>query len=194
MSSDLSTPILFTNQHDGGVTPKKLNLSWTQASVQPSFVQSKPLASAYVSGDYLLLLQAAGTYARIAPSAVGVGGVAINPGTWTPLTYGTGWSQLSSANFRIETIGTIQMVYAQGLIAYVAGAAPLAFTLPTGARPSIARGCILAGYDSTGDVMSHHASVGTDGTVNIRAIARQAFVWPSATNGNVYLDSLSFAL
>jgi hypothetical protein len=194
MSSDLSTPILFTNQHDGGVTPKKLNLSWTQASVAPAFISAKPLASSYGAGDYLILLQAAGTYAKIAPSAVGIGGVAISPGTWTALTYGTGWSQLTSANFRVETVGTISSVKCQGIIAYASGAAPLAFTLPAGARPSVVRGCLLAGYDSTGDVQSFLATVATGGAVNIYPMVRQNFSWPSATNGYVYLDSLTFSL
>jgi hypothetical protein len=194
-TSDLATPIIFSNQKDGGVTAQKLNLGWSRATVQPAFISTKPLASSYAAGDYLILLQAAGTYAKIAPSAVGIGGVAINPGTWTALTYSTGWSQQASANFRIETVGAFTSVKCQGIIAYVAGAAPLAFTLPAGARPSVARGCILAGYDSSGDQVSFAATVASaTGAVTIVPMVRQAFSWPSATGGNVYLDSLTFSL
>jgi hypothetical protein len=324
MSSELSTDIIFTNQPNGGITAKKLNLAWTDATIQPAFINDKPVATTTATGDYLLLLKADGTYAKVAPSVIAAGGgtgtgdmlkavydtnsngvvdtadslawsrltgvpatfppdstgmlksvydtnsdnivdhaaladtapwtgitgkpatfapsthapshldngtdpipVAttsrtgslrtlngtvttfldgtgnwstpapggtVNPGTWTNLSYGTGWTQNTTAQYRVEVNGTFQKVICQGIINYASGAASLAFTLPAGARPSVARGCALAGFDSSGDVQLFQAVIALSGTVNIYPIARQNFVWPSATNGSVYLDSLSFAL
>ena len=119
---------------------------------------------------------------------------AVNPGAWTNLTYSTGWTQNATAQFRVETNGSFQKVIAQGIIAYASGAASLAFTLPVGARPSVVRGCVLAGFDSTGDTQLFQATIGIAGAVNIVPMVRQNFSWPSVTNGNVYLDSLTFAL
>jgi hypothetical protein len=189
--NEIATDIVFTDQNDGGITAKKLNLSWRDAVIQPAFFSDKPTTSASGTGDYLLLLQASGNYARIAPGALAG---SVTPGTWTPLSYGTGWSQNTVAQYRVETMGSLSMLYCAGIINYVSGAASLAFTLPTGARPSVQRGCVLAGYDSSGDVQSFLATVSTAGTVNIFPLVRQAFSWPSATNGSVYLDNLTFAL
>ena len=283
MSSDLSTDIVFTDQLKGGITAKKLNLSWRDATIQPAFISGKPAVGGYNSGDYLLLLKADGTYAKIPPAAVGSGGTGgsgdmlksvydtnlngvvdtadaiawgsvtgkpasfvpnahapshldngsdplpvattsrtgslrvlngtatmyldgtgnwstpapggtVNPGTWTNLTYSSGWTQNTSAQFRIETNGTFQKVICQGIINYLSGAASLAFTLPVGARPGVARGCALAGYDSSGDVQLFQAVVAASGAVNIYPMVRQNFSWPSATNGSVYLDNLVFSL
>jgi hypothetical protein len=406
MSSELLTDIVFTNQADGGITAKKLNLAWTDATIQPAFISDKTAVSTYGPNDYLILLQAAGTYAKIPASAVGSssggvsamqwvpytgppqsfqaqqttrdgdwtmvaktattdrpapqpsgaeedllpawtpaiqnarasytlynewtlssagwveqygidvlaqnvgaqhvitltvggtvkdtftttpnaaelywhnitplvvtsgtvirvtlqvtqvsnnamywlqqallfatapiycslavgskdgaaagttaygthllftpgaaspnwdilafsgaaaagGGGGVSSGSWTALSYATGWSEGTVARYRIETNGAFVKVIAEGIIAYAAGAASLAFTLPAGAQPSVQRGCALAGYDSSGDVQLFQAVIATSGAVNIYPIARQAFVWPSATNGNVYLDNLTFAI
>jgi hypothetical protein len=118
----------------------------------------------------------------------------VNPGSWTNLSYGTGWTQNTTAQYRVEVNGTFSKVIAQGLINYASGAASLAFTLPAGARPGVTRGCVLAGFDSSGDVLLFNANVSVAGAVTILPMVRQSFVWPSATNGSVYLDNLSFAL
>jgi hypothetical protein len=118
----------------------------------------------------------------------------VNPGTWTSLTYSTGWTQNTTAQYRVETNGSFQKLICQGIVDYASGAAALAFTLPAGARPSVARGCVVAGFDSSGDTQLFEASISTAGAVTITPMVRQAFSWPSATNGSVYLDSLSFAL
>ena len=118
----------------------------------------------------------------------------VNPGTWTALSYGTGWTQNTVGQYRVETNGSFQKVICQGIINYVSGAASLAFTLPAGAQPTVQRGCVLGGYDSSGDTQLFQASVSTAGAVNIVPMVRQNFSWPSATNGSVYLDNLSFAL
>jgi len=75
MSSELVTDIQFTDQaFRTGVNAKKLNLAFSHAVIQPAFVADKPVVGAYASGDYLLLLKADGTYAKIPPSAVSTGG------------------------------------------------------------------------------------------------------------------------
>jgi hypothetical protein len=117
-----------------------------------------------------------------------------DPGTWTNLTYSTGWTQNATAQFRVETNGSFQTVVAHGIINYASGAASLAFTLPTGARPGVARGCVVAGFDSSGDTQLFQATIATSGAVNIAPMVRANFSWPSATNGSVYLDNLVFSL
>jgi hypothetical protein len=118
----------------------------------------------------------------------------VDPGTWTNLAYGTGWTQNTTAQYRIEVNGAFSKVIAQGIINYASGAASLAFTLPAGARPGVTRGCVLSGFDSSGDVLLFSANVSVAGAVTILPMVRQSFVWPSATNGSVYLDNLTFAL
>jgi hypothetical protein len=127
-------------------------------------------------------------------AAAGGGGGGVNPGTWQTLSYGTGWSEGSTARYRVETNAAFSKVIGEGIIAYVSGAASLAFTLPAGALPSVQRGCVLGGYDSSGDTQLFQATITTAGAVNIVPMVRQNFSWPSATNGSVYLDNLSFAL
>ena len=120
------------------------------------------------------------------------GGPVLDPGTWTTLTLGTGWS--GTGQYRLETNGTIKTVFHRGLIVQAAGAAPLAFTLPVAVRPSAARGMPLAGFDAT-DVVLYHATIGTDGTVTIYPIVRNYFAWPVPANQqNVYLSGLTFSL
>ena len=121
-------------------------------------------------------------------------GTLVDPGAWTALTYSTGWTQNATAQFRVETNSSFQKVIAQGIINYASGAASLAFTLPAGARPGVARGCVVAGFDSSGDTQLFQATVATSGAVNIVPMVRANFSWPSATNGSVYLDNLVFSL
>jgi hypothetical protein len=72
--SDLATDIVFKNsEHGGQPTPNKLNLAFQNALIQPSFFSSKPTTPGYSAGDYLLLLKANGSYARVPPSAIGAG-------------------------------------------------------------------------------------------------------------------------
>src|SRR5215469_5791023 len=141
-----------------------------------------------LSGSATQYLDGSGNWSTPAPAGT------VNPGTWTVLSYATGWSENTTARYRVETNGAFQKVICEGIVAYASGAAALAFTLPAGARPGVARGCALAGYDSTGDVLLFSANVAISGAVTIYPMVRQAFSWPSATNGNVYLDNLSFAL
>jgi Collagen triple helix repeat (20 copies) len=130
----------------------------------------------------------------------GIPGVGIDTGTWTALSYGAGWSEVSTARFRLETTAgtvTVTRIFCQGTITQAAGAAALAFTLPSGARPAATRGCVLAGFQ-TGDgpdVVLYHATISSAGAVNIYPIAKRSFVWPiEADQQTVYLDNLSFNL
>jgi len=143
------------------------------------------------------IIQGAGISLSSTGADSGTGDVtitAVDPGTWTALSYSTGWSETTTARYRIETNGSFQKVIGEGIIAYASGAASLAFTLPSGARPAVQRGCSLAGYDSSGDVQLFQAVIATGGAVNIYPMVRQNFSWPSATNGSVYLDNLTFAI
>jgi hypothetical protein len=141
-----------------------------------------------LNGTATTFLDGTGNWSTPAPAGT------VNPGTWTNLSYGTGWTQNTVAQYRVETNGSFQKVICQGIINYASGAASLAFTLPAGAQPGVTRGCVLSGFDSSGDVLLFSANVSTTGAVTILPMCRQGFVWPSATNGSVYLDNLSFAL
>jgi len=141
-----------------------------------------------LNGTATTFLDGTGNWSTPAPAGT------VNPGTWTALSYSTGWTLGTSAQYRIETNGSFQKVICQGIINYASGAASLAFTLPNGARPAVQRGCSLAGQDSSGDVQLFQAVVATSGAVNIYPLVRQNFSWPSATNGSVYLEGLVFSL
>jgi hypothetical protein len=141
-----------------------------------------------LSGTTTQYLDGSGNWSTPAPAGT------VNPGTWTALSYSTGWSENTTARYRVEINGAFQTLFCEGIINYASGAAALAFTLPAGARPAVARGCALNGYDSSGDVQLFSANIATGGAVTIYPMVRQNFSWPSATNGSVYLDSLTFAL
>jgi hypothetical protein len=124
-------------------------------------------------------------------------GTSVDPGTWTALTYATGWSEWDTARFRVETNGSVQTVFCKGRISQAAGSAPFAFTFPVGARPATARGTALCGVQVAdgGDNVLYTVTVGTDGVVDIYPMVKHCFVWPIETDQQVvYLDGLSFSL
>jgi|SRR5215471_1264042 len=87
MSNEIATDIQFTDQaFRTGVNAKKLNLAFTHATIQPAFVADKPAVGSYGAGDYLLLLKADGTYAKIPAGSVGSG--TGGGGTTTVITWG----------------------------------------------------------------------------------------------------------
>jgi hypothetical protein len=173
------TVIRGTQVLDGSIQRADLDVSTAGKAVVAKLVQGTGIVLSSTGAD-------SGT------GDVTVSGV--NPGTWTNLSYGTGWTQNTTAQYRVETNGSFQKVICQGIVNYASGAASLAFTLPAGALPAVTRGCVLAGFDSSGDVLLFSANVSTAGAVTILPMVRQSFVWPSATNGSVYLDNLTFAL
>jgi hypothetical protein len=149
-----------------------------------------------------------GTNITIASSGIdpGTGDVTISalvpiadPGTWTTPSFSTGWSDGGQCAYRVQVLGTISTVFCRGIAVQAAAAASLAFTLPSGARPSAARTCMVSGYQTDPDsslvLVLYAVTIGTDGTVNIYPIVKNTFVWPLPANQqSVYLDSLHFAL
>jgi hypothetical protein len=129
----------------------------------------------------------------------GIPGVSANPGTWTSLSLGSGWTAPTQAQYRVEINGAVSTVYFRGMIqAAYAAMGTAAFTVPADGRPSIPRGRILAGAQATGnpvDVASYIASVLASGVCTIFFLGAGPFVWadPSQTQ-QVYLDGLSYSL
>jgi hypothetical protein len=98
-----------------------------------------------------------------------------------------------TAQFRVETNGSFQTVICKGAILQAAGAANLAFTLPSGARPSAVRNLVLGGQQQADfvDVVLYHCNVDTSGAVTIYAIVKHSFVYPIEADAQlVYLDGL----
>ena len=126
-------------------------------------------------------------------------GVSADPGVWTSLSLGSGWTAPAQAQYRVEVNGAVSTVYFRGMIqAAYSAMGSTAFTAPSGARPSASRGNILAGAQATGtpsDVASYIASVAPSGVCVIYFLGAGPFVWadPSQTQ-QVYLDSLSYSL
>ena len=72
--SDITPGYLFVpSEGRPGLTSTKLNAAGNGATINPSFVSGKPVSAGYATGDYLLLLKANNTYAKVAPSAIGSG-------------------------------------------------------------------------------------------------------------------------
>jgi Collagen triple helix repeat (20 copies) len=129
----------------------------------------------------------------------GVPGTSANPGIWTSLSLGTGWTAPTQAQYRVEVNGAVSTVVFRGMIsAAYAALGTTAFTAPAGAQPSMTRSRVLGGAQNTGtpsDVASYIASVTSSGVCTIYFLCGAAFVWadPSQTQ-QVYLDGLSYSL
>jgi hypothetical protein len=96
-------------------------------------------------------------------------------------------------------VGSVSTLFARGIGLQAAAGASLAFTLPSGARPSAARVCQVAGYqnesDSTQSLVLYGVTIDTGGAVNIVPVIKNNAVWTSsAQSQSVYLDSLVFSL
>ena len=129
----------------------------------------------------------------------GTPGVSANPGVWTSLSLGSGWTAPAQAQYRVEINGAVSTVYFRGMIqAAYSALGTTAFTAPSDARPSIPRGNVLAGAQATGtasDVASYIASVAVSGVCTIYFLGAGPFVWADpAQTQQVYLDSLSYSL
>ena len=129
----------------------------------------------------------------------GVPGTSANPGVWTSLSLGTGWTAPAQAQYRVEVNGAVSTVFFRGLIqAAYSALGTTAFTVPSAAQPSISRGIVLAGAQATGtpsDVASYIAQVGSSGVCTIYFLGAGPFVWADpAQVQQVYLDSLSYSL
>ena len=129
----------------------------------------------------------------------GTPGVSANPGVWTSLSLGSGWTAPTQAQYRIETNGAISTVYFRGMIqAAYSALGSTAFTTPAGARPSMSRSLALGGAQNTGmpsDVASYIATIASSGVCTIYFLGAGPFVWADpAQIQQVYLDSLSYSL
>jgi hypothetical protein len=134
-----------------------------------------------------------------ATGAQGPPGTSANPGTWTSLSLGTGWTAPTQAQARVEVNGAVSVVHFRGMIqAAYSALGTTAFTAPAGALPSMTRSAVLGGAQNTGtpsDVASYIASVASSGVCTIYFLGAGPFVWadPSQTQ-QVYLDGLSYSL
>jgi hypothetical protein len=123
----------------------------------------------------------------------------VNPGVWTNLSLGTGWTAPTQAQYRIEVNGAVSTVYFRGMVqAAYSALGTTAFTLGAGAFPSMTRQTVLGGAQNTGtatDVASYIASVSSAGVCTIYPLTAGPFVWydPAQTQ-QVYLDGLSYSL
>jgi hypothetical protein len=123
----------------------------------------------------------------------------VNPGTWTNLSLGTGWTAPTQAQYRVEVNGAVSIVHFRGMIqAAYSALGTTAFTAPAGALPSMTRSAVLGGAQNTGspsDIASYLATVSSAGVCTIYFLCAAAFVWadPSKTQ-QVYLDGFSYSL
>jgi hypothetical protein len=170
---------------DGTIQRHDLDVSTVGQAVVAKLIQGTNVTLSSTGGD------------------AGTGDVTISilaaPGTWTTPSFATGWSDGGQCAYRVQVLGTVSTVFGRGIALQAAAAAALAFTLPSGAWPSAARVCHLAGYqnesDSTQSLVLYGVSVDTSGNVTITPIIKNNAVWTSsAQSQSVYLDSLTFSL
>lgn len=85
-----------------GLTSVKLNAAGNGATINPSFVASKPAVSSVTSADQLLVLKSDGTYARVPATVVGGGGGTVGP----PGPAGQPAYTLSTTGFTVPAVGS----------------------------------------------------------------------------------------
>jgi hypothetical protein len=199
MASDITLGYIFVPaEGTNRLTAQKLNRMGNGAVINPSFISAKPAVSGAASGDQFIMLKADGTYARVPATAFGGGGVAVNPGTWTAFAYQAGWSQNSSAAYRLQSTGTFNQVFFKGSIAKASGTTTnLAIVLPSGFIPSDIRRFRLAGQETntSADEVSYSGVIDTSGNFSIYPIVRANDVW--VTWGNlqtIWLDNVCFEI
>jgi hypothetical protein len=178
------TVIRGTQVLDGSIQRADLDVSTAGKAVVAKIVQGTGISLSSTGAD-------SGT------GDVTVSGV--NPGSWTNLSLGSGWTAPTQAQYRVEVNGAISTVYFRGMIqAAYSAMGTTAFTAPAGAQPSMTRSCVLGGAQNTGtpsDVASYLASVSSAGVVTIYFLAASAFVWADpAQTQQVYLDGLFYSL
>lgn len=144
-----------------------------------------------LSGNAATYLNGTGAYSAVSGS--------VNPGTWTNLSLGTGWTAPTQAQYRVEVNGAVSTVYFRGMIqAAYSALGTTAFTVPSGALPSMTRSCVLGGAQNTGtpsDVASYVASMSSAGICTIFFLGAGPFVWADpAQTQQVYLDGLLYSL
>jgi hypothetical protein len=136
--SDITPGYIFgTAEGTNRLTSSKLNRMGNGATINPSFISSKPSVSGPSSGDQLIMLKADGTYARVPATAVGGGG----GGDMTKAVYDT------NNNAKVDH-------------AELADAAPWAgITGKPATFPPDATAMLKSVYDTNGDGISDHAAL-----------------------------------
>lgn len=144
-----------------------------------------------LSGNAATYLNGTGAYSAVSGS--------VNPGVWTNLSLGTGWTAPTQAQYRVEVNGAVSTVHFRGMIqAAYSALGTTAFTAPAGAQPSMTRSCVLGGAQNTGtasDIASYLATLSSAGVCTIYFLCGAAFVWadPSQTQ-QIFLDGLFYSL
>jgi hypothetical protein len=184
-----STVIRGTQVLDGSIQRADLDVSTVGKAVVAKLVQGSGITLTSTGAD-------SGTGDVTIASS---GGGSVNPGTWTNLSLGSGWTAPTQAQYRVEVNGAVSTVYFRGMIqAAYSALGTTAFTAPAGAQPSMTRSCVLGGAQNTGtasDVASYLASVSSAGVATIYFLAASAFVWADpAQTQQVYLDGLFYSL
>lgn len=169
---------------DGSIQRADLDVSTVGKAVVAKLIQGTGIALSSTGAD-------SGT------GDVTIGGV--NPGTWTNLSLGAGWTAPVQAQYRVEVNSAVSTVYFRGMIqAAYSALGTAAFTAPAGAQPSMTRSCVLGGAQNTGtpsDIASYLASVSSAGVCTIYFLCAAAFVWADpAQTQQVYLDGLFYSL
>lgn len=178
------TVIRGTQVLDGSIQRADLDVSTVGKAVVAKLIQGTGIALSSTGADS------------------GTGDVTVSgadPGTWTNLSLGSGWTAPVQAQYRVETNGTVKTVYFRGMIqAAYSALGTTAFTAPAGAQPSMTRSYVLGGAQNTGtpsDIASYLASVSSAGVCTIYFLCAAAFVWADpAQTQQVYLDGLFYSL
>jgi hypothetical protein len=178
------TVIRGTQVLDGSIQRADIDISTTGQAVTRKIIQGIGITLSSTGADS------------------GTGDVTVSgtdPGTWTNLSLGSGWTAPTQAQYRVEVKGGISTVYFRGMIQVAfSGMATTAFTAPAGAQPSMTRFTVLAGAQATGtpsDVASYIVSVASSGVCTIYFLGAGPFTWADpAQTQQVYLDSLVYSL
>jgi hypothetical protein len=140
----------------------------------------------------------AGTYLDGTGTFSGVSG-SVNPGTWTNLSLGSGWTAPTQAQYRVEVNGAVSTVYFRGTIqSSYANLSTSPFTVPAIGQPSMTRRSVLAGAQNTGtasDVAAYIATISSAGVCSIYFLTGGPFAWADPAQTQIIaLDGLQYSL
>jgi hypothetical protein len=144
-----------------------------------------------LSGNAATYLDGTGVFSAVSGS--------VNPGTWTNLSLGSGWTAPTQAQYRVEVNGAVSTVYFRGTIqSSYANLSTSPFTVPAIGQPSMTRQSVLAGAQNTGtasDVAAYIATISSAGVCSIYFLTGGPFVWADpAQTQLIALDGLQYSL